>query len=519
RVAVPVTALALVAAIGGAAGFTWQLAEERDRAVAAEARARQAAAFTSSVLENTGANRDAAREVSVQTLLEQAATRVQTELSDEPEVATRMRLAIGTAFQTWGAHDQALQVLQPALAEARARGPAGERDLAEVLKLLATVTHDLGQLETSLDWTRQAESVWRRVGGAGEQAQALSDLALALNGLRRREEAQPVFREALARMRQAHAGDHDDIAWLLNNMAWGLHAMGRLDEAAPLYEQAVAMQRRLGTALVELSQTQHNLAGVHYDRGDLDRAERLWREVLAQFESVYGAGGHAAVARAQNILAVVALDRGQFDAAVQLTGDALATNLRLLGENHRFSAITLQSHGVALLRAGRLDEAGRHLLRAQAARRDLLPPVHADHVGTQLGLARLGLARGTGAGVAQAEGVLREALALIESLPAPDRVPLDDVQLTLARALALQGRREEASQLAAQVVARMKTQVAATHWRRRAAEAVVGLPPFVASAQPGAIALAQQTLEALREQLGPHAPAVQEIEAGLLAAR
>jgi tetratricopeptide (TPR) repeat protein len=277
------------------------------------------------------------------------------------------------------------------------------------------------------------------------------------------------------------------------------------------------MQRRLGTALVDLSQTQSNLAGLYYDRGEMDRAEQLWREVLAQFESVYGPGGHAAVARGQNILAVVAIDRGQFDTALQLTGEALATNIRLLGENHRWTAITQQSHGVALLRAGRLDDAERHLLRAQDIRRDLLPPAHAGHVGSHLGLARLGLARGTAAGVAQAEQALREALAVIEALPSPDRVPLDDVELTLARALALQGQRDEAGRLAAQTVARMQTRQPVGHWRRRAAEAVVGLPPFVATATPQAVALAQQTRLALSAQLGPMAPVVLEIDAGLRA--
>jgi len=72
------------------------------------------------------------------------------------------------------------------------------------------------------------------MGSAAEKGAALSDVALALNGLRRRTEAQPVFVAALTQLRAAHAGDHDDIAWLLNNQAWGLHAMGRLAEAAPL---------------------------------------------------------------------------------------------------------------------------------------------------------------------------------------------------------------------------------------------------------------------------------------------
>ncbi|MCA8963176.1 MAG: hypothetical protein KDC38_21790, partial [Planctomycetes bacterium] len=44
-VAVPVSALALLLAVGGAAAFTWQLAQERDRALAAEARATRVAEF------------------------------------------------------------------------------------------------------------------------------------------------------------------------------------------------------------------------------------------------------------------------------------------------------------------------------------------------------------------------------------------------------------------------------------------------------------------------------------------
>jgi eukaryotic-like serine/threonine-protein kinase len=274
-VAVPASALALLLALAGSAAFAWRLSDERDRALAAEAqatqaadRARQAAEFTASILENTGANRGAAREVSVQDLLATASRRVRDELKDAPPVATGMRTALGRALHSWGSYDEALKELQPALAEARSRGAAGVRDEAEILSLLGTVTHDLGELETSLDWTRQAEARWQAVGTPAEKASALSDLAMALNGLRRRSEAEPVFRAALAQMRLAHPGDHEDTAWLLNNLGWCLHAMGRLDEAGPIYEEALTMQRRMGSALVDISQTLSNVAGLAYDRGE-----------------------------------------------------------------------------------------------------------------------------------------------------------------------------------------------------------------------------------------------------------
>ncbi|HSW20189.1 MAG TPA: tetratricopeptide repeat protein, partial [Ramlibacter sp.] len=340
----------------------------------------------------------------------------------------------------------------------------------------------------------------------------LSDLAMALNALRRRDEAEPVFRRALAMMRAAHNGDHRDIALALNNQAWGLHAMGRGDEAAPLYEEALAMQQRLGVAAVERAQTQNNLAGLYYDRGDLDRAGTIWADVLVTYEGVFGSGGHAAVARAQNMVALVAIERGRFDEAARLTLAALQTNLRLLGERHRWTAITLQSHGAALLGLGRLAEAEALMRRSLAVRRAVLPAGHAEMVGPQLGLGRVALARGD---AAAAERALRSALALIEAVRTPDRVPRDRVELALARAVALQGRRNEGQRIAAGAIERMRAALPATHWRLQAAQAALGLPPFVALAGPAQSAAARATLVALRERLGPGADVVRELAAAL----
>ncbi|MCW5632516.1 MAG: serine/threonine protein kinase [Rubrivivax sp.] len=506
--AVPAWALAAVAALAAGAFFTWRLADERDRALASEARAQKAATFTASVLERTGALNDAEREVSVRDLLDRAAERVGSELADNPVLATRMRAALGSAYSSWGEYERSLKVLQPALAEARARGAQGENEAAELMLQLGVVTHDLGRLQESLGWVQQAEALLRRVGTPAQQARALSDMAVALNGLRRRSEAEPVFKQALAKLREVHRGDHGDIAWLLNNHGWCLHAMGRLDEAQPLYEEALAMQRRLGIAPAERLQTQNNLAGVFYDRGDLERAGAMWHEVLQGYEGVFGTGGHAAVARSQNMVALVAIERGRYDEAGVLTAAALATNRKLLGERHRWTAITMQSHGVALLGLGRLDEAEQLLRQSQAVRRELLPPGHADHTGPLLALARLALERGR---PAMAEREARAALALINGLESPDRNPRDRVLWTLARAVALQGRRAEGRELATQALATMRERLPPTHWRRQAAEAAVALPPFAEEAAAEARARASAVAAALAERIGPNAEAVREL--------
>lgn len=510
RVAVPVSALALLLALGAGTWFTWQLAHERDLALAAEARASKAADFTASVLGRTSASEDALRLVSVRDLLDRAAERLEEELHDEPEVALRVGLALGDAYTSWGAYEEGYAQGLVALELAEALDAARQEAIA--LRLLGSVTHGLGRLEESLGWTERAEAAWRRVGTPAEHASALSDLALTLNGLRRRTEAEPVFREALGQLRRAHPGDHGDIAWVLNNMAWGLHAMGRLDEAAPLYEEALAMQVRLQSPLFELAQTRKNLGGLHFDRGDLALAEVMWRETLAEFESVFGADGHAAVAAGHMLLARVALVRGDTDEAMRLTGLALQIHRAAVGERHRWTARTLYLHGLANLQAGDLDAAGQLLQQSLAVRQEVLRPGHSEFAQAHLGLGLLALARSD---AVAAERELRGGRAVIAALASPDHVPVDEIELALARALALQGRIDEGLALAADVIERMRRQMAPGHWQRRAAEAMIDLPPLVTAPSAAAVARADEALVALREQLGPNAPLARELEATL----
>ncbi|MBX3604816.1 MAG: serine/threonine protein kinase [Piscinibacter sp.] len=514
-VAVPATTLALVAALAGAALFTWRLADERDRARSAEQRARRTAAFTASVLERTGALQDADREISVKDLLERATARVRDELQAEPAVATRMRLALANAYSSWGEYTPSIELLGEALAETERRGAEADPERAEILQLMGSVTHDQGRLDESLALVQQAEALLRRIGPPELHARALSDVAVSLNALRRRSEAEPMFREALGLLRQAYAGDHAEIAWTLNNYAWCLHAMGRFEEALPLYEQALAMQQRLGTAVAERAQTRNNLAGVYYDRGDLERAGREWATALSEFESVFGPDGHAAVARGQGALAKVAIDRGRFDEAEQRSAAALATNRKLFGDRHRWTANTTVLRATALLGLGRLDEAEALYRQAQALRRELLPPAHADHVSPLIGLARVALARGQ---LPVAERELRAARAVIDSLSSPDRAHADELDWLLARTVGLQGRHDEARTLATGLLERMQRQLPPTHWRRELVEVAIALPPFVTAPTPAAIDTGRERLAQLRGRLGPEAFAVRDLAAALPAA-
>jgi eukaryotic-like serine/threonine-protein kinase len=526
-VAVPVSAIAVVLALAGSAAFTWQLATERDRALAAEGAARsaeasaqRAAAFSASVLARTAAEDDAEREVSVQVLLQRAAERSAAELAGDASVGAQVDLALGNALTSWGRYEEGLAVLRRGLERARSRGDAGRADAAALHGVEGVTLHGLGRLEEGLAAAQASQALFAQAGTPAQQAQATLDVAMALNSLRRRDEAEPVFRDAIARLRAAHAdepgGDHDNLAFALNNLAWGLHARGRLAEAAPLYEEALAMQQRLGLGMADTGQTLSNLAGLYFDLGELDRAEPLWRQALQGYEALYGPDGHAAVARALALSAWVPMLRGRHDEALALLTRAHAANVRLVGERHRWSANSLVLRGSALLGAGRLGEAQAALQRALTLRRELLPPGHGDFFSVHLALGRLALAQGR---PAAAETDLREALRIIDGLPTAGRRRSDEAALHLARALALQGRADEAAALAGRARADAQARFEPGDWRLRALQAQLLLPPL--QAQPGEAerTAVQATLVLLRERLSPQAPLVRDIETALAAAR
>ena len=500
-VAVPVSALALVLAIAGAATFSWLLAAQRDEALQQQARAVTAAEFSASLLSRTGASQDSARTLTVRELLDTAAERVDIELADAPQVALQMRLALADSYATWGHSEES--IAQAARGLALAEAEADQRQQARALHMLSVGHHGLRQLDLSLNYSQRALALWEQIGTPVEKGNALTTVALGLNSLRRRDEAAPVFQRALHQLREAHDSDHTDIAWLLNNLAWCLHTLGDLAQARVHYEEGLAMQERLGDSQLELAKSQHNLAALYFDEGDLDRAEQLWQHTLAEFESLYGSDGHTAVARGQSVLGMVARSRGDNAGALQRSGEAVRINLELLGDVHPWTAHTLLGLALAHLNAGELERTESLLSQALEIYEAAEPPNPIDLANTRLALGRLALARDD---LARSEIELQDARALLGQLTSPDRTPIDEIEMTLGRVIAAQGRREEGHNVAALAVQRLRASRPADDWRRQTAEALLQLPPFVEAPSEEAQAQARATIDFLHQRIGSNEP-------------
>ncbi|MEM9555584.1 MAG: serine/threonine-protein kinase [Acidobacteriota bacterium] len=255
--------------------------------------------------------------------------------ADEPEVHAALLATLGRIELELGNGEEAVPLLENAVALQRARRPP------EPLALAA----------------------------------ALSDLGVARRYAERFDDAAALHEEALALRRSLDVADL--VGESLGNLAVVRRQQGRLEEAIALGHDALAVRRgRSTTDPVDLSITWANLAVAltEADRRSeaataLDEALRLRRRHLPP--------DHPLLASAQSHRARLEMLAGDTDSAIAMLSEVLETYRRRLGPEH---PETLRSEGnlaVIELRSGRAADAARRLRalepRARAALGDDAP--------------------------------------------------------------------------------------------------------------------------------------------------
>ncbi|HSK79090.1 MAG TPA: tetratricopeptide repeat-containing serine/threonine-protein kinase [Thermoanaerobaculia bacterium] len=153
----------------------------------------------------------------------------------------------------------------------------------------------------------------------------------------------------------AEAGDRAGAAEALTHAANVHYDRGDLPTALRLYEEALATHREIGNRGAEAGAL-NNIAVVLKSQGDLGRAQSLYQEVLAVTREI---GSRSGEAYALNNLAGVLLRRGELQKAGRLFEESLA--IRREQQDRSGEAYALDNLGVALRKRGDLAGArGRH---------------------------------------------------------------------------------------------------------------------------------------------------------------
>ena len=263
-----------------------------------------------------------------------------------------------------------------------------------------------------------------------------------------------LYREAEAgrKQAQAEASKSRQVSRFLEDMLRGVGpsvALGR--DTTLLREVLDKTAARAGTDLTNQPEVEaelrSTLSTVYRALGDYGTAEAMERRALAVRTQLWGEE-HPEIARSLNSLAVVLCQQGKYAGAEDLCSQALAMRRKLLGDEHPEVADSLYTMGGILHGRGRLDEAAAAFNEAIR-----MHGSHNNELGSAAALASLGRVLQNQGRAAEAEPLLRTALA-IELAVLPSEHPTVVAGLNgLASALASQGRLAEAEALQLQGLA------------------------------------------------------------------
>jgi serine/threonine-protein kinase len=411
------TAAAVLLGLAGVTGFyTMRLAEERDRARAAAAKAEQVAAFLTELFAISDPGRSRGETVTARELLTRGAERIRSDLAGQPDVQADLMDLMGNVHFGLGLYDEAIPLLEQSLATRRRTLGETHVDVAHTLNALGVAYRLRGDYAAAESLAAQGLEIQRRLhtGEHVEVAHSIADYAEVLRVRGDLPRAESLYSEALEMRRRLLGDEHADVADTKNNLALALDARGDHAGAIAMHREALAVRMRLfGENHIDVANSYDNLALALAASGEYAEAERLGRDALRLNRVLLGESEPRTV-RIEARLARTLFARGDRAAAEPMARRALAAFRARLGDQHPYVAQSLND--LAEMRAAARDYAAADTLyrSALALRRRLLSPSSPATAETLTGLAA----------VLEHNGRCREAAPLIEEALAIRRVAL-----------------------------------------------------------------------------------------------
>jgi eukaryotic-like serine/threonine-protein kinase len=323
-------ALALFVLAAVVAFYGTRLAGEQDRVRREAQKAAQVSGFLTDLLSHADPYGAASHgEPTVRSLLDAGAVRARKDLATQPEIQREMLTLLGRIYVRHGAYEQALPLLDQAVALGRRTlGPS--RELAQSLNDLGVARGERGELDAAHAALEEALAMRRKLLGEEYPDVAIShsELGRTLFDQGRLDEAEARFRSALAIRRKVLGPAHHETATSMSDLGHLLRRKGDRAGAETLFRDTLALTRKAsGPKHPNVAIALANLARTINERGNHTAAEAMFREALAIGRASLGLD-HPAIARQEVGLARVHLDQGRPAAAEPLLRHALAVQQR-----------------------------------------------------------------------------------------------------------------------------------------------------------------------------------------------
>ena len=222
-----------------------RVAQERDRAEQALARAGAVNRFLVGMFEQADPRQALGQTLTAEQMLERAATRLEKDLENEPAVRSELLQSLANVYKQLGRYDRSEHLNTEAVSLRRGGDPLV---LADSLDALGDVRRYAGRTDAAVAPLEEALVLRQRTLPPVHRdvAETLNNLALVRHAQRRYAEAEVLQRQAVSiweRLGARETGE-DLVALGLTNLGRTVRAQGRTAEAAALFERALDLRRR-----------------------------------------------------------------------------------------------------------------------------------------------------------------------------------------------------------------------------------------------------------------------------------
>ncbi len=311
--------------------------QESERAKKEAAKAKQTAKFTKEMLSSV--KPEIAKDMDktlVRLILDNAAKRIETELSDQPEVEAEIRGTIGIAYLAIGEYDAA----QEQLVESADlfRRSLGEND-PETLRsdsTLANLYFYQGDIDKTETLFREIAVKRERILGEEHPDTLTSWNNLAVMYLVRRkyEDALALHTKVLKIRTRILGEDDPDTLSSMHNLANVYGRLRRMDESMAMNKKVLEARKRvLPEGHPDIFKSMNNIAINHEIMKNYSEAERYHLKILQARERYLGEG-HPETLKSVNNLITIYYSQGQVDKAMALYIDTMDRWQRTIGEDN-----------------------------------------------------------------------------------------------------------------------------------------------------------------------------------------
>tara|TARA_R110002072_G_scaffold42064_12_gene118110 strand:- start:53941 stop:56598 length:2658 start_codon:yes stop_codon:yes gene_type:complete len=274
-------------------------------------------------------------------ILDSASERINSEITESPEVEVRVRILVGELYRTIGLYDEAIEHFRPAAAIALEAFGARHIRTIEARSSLGIAYVELSDYDRALTVLELVYQDVRETMGEDhlDTLVVLSNLSTVYGYLENREMAIQAGERLLASRVRVLGDDHNDTMATRNNLAMSLKAMGEYDRSKSMLERVLAHQlEHLGENHPITLKTRTNIAQVYHELKLYDQAVAMNKAVLEQKRSVLGET-HPSVLVSMVNLGVAYEKAGDQSLAQEHLSNALQISIDTLGEQHQYSLI------------------------------------------------------------------------------------------------------------------------------------------------------------------------------------